>query len=129
MIGSTPVLLDDVTITAIDQTSPVAPTDGSLLIQPDGSGQLDINYGHGTSTDAQTLTLYEGASPIVPTTDTATLDSIATSATLTEMTFNGSDRSKYHAVSVKDPSGNEGPLLPLLNDTDSPGTITDLASS
>lgn len=125
--GASPVLLDDLSFTAIDQTNPVPPTMGSLLVGLDGSGSMNLTYGNGSSTDAQSVVLYESLSPISAGTDPATLTAIATgSATAPSVSFSGASRTAYHAVSVRDGNGNTSPLLPLFVDTEPPAAISDL---
>lgn len=127
VVGSSPVRIDDIAVASIDQTRPVSPTAGGLAIGLNGNGNLNLFYNQGTSTDAQTVTLYESANPINADTDPTTLAVIvASSATSPSFAFTNADRTKYHAVSVKDPSGNESPLLPLTVDTEPPAAITDL---
>lgn len=124
--GSTPVLLDDYQVKAIDQTPPVPPTAGDLRINLTGQGTLNLAYAQGSSTDAQSITLYESASPIQPGDNPGSLTVISSDSSLTTLAFNGADRTKYHAVVVHDSSNNLSLLLPLAVDTSPPAAITDL---
>ena len=119
-VGSDPILIDDLRVEAIDVWAPAAPTTGGINIQLSGSGSLSVGYDDGSSPDAATLTLYESAAPISATTPTSGLSALKTAASLTSMSFIGANPSRYHAVSVKDQSGNESLLFPLALDNLAP---------
>ncbi|MEK7637250.1 MAG: heparinase II/III family protein [Patescibacteria group bacterium] len=125
--GQSSVLLDDVLVTAIDRTPPVAPTSGDLRIAPGGAGTVTLTYGHGNSTDAQGITLYESATPIQPADNPVGLPVVGSStSSFSTLTFSGADRTKYHALTVTDPSGNRSQLLPLTVDLTPPSMVSDL---
>jgi hypothetical protein len=127
VIGTSPVLLDDVKVTAIDHIAPVAPTGGSLIVAANGTGSVNLNYGHGSSTDSQTVTLYESSTPIQPNDSVQGLMVLgSTSSSTTTLPVAGADRAKYHAASVSDTSGNRSTLLPLTIDIVPPEAINDL---
>ncbi|MBI4093087.1 MAG: DUF4815 domain-containing protein [Candidatus Kerfeldbacteria bacterium] len=129
VVGSSPVLLDDVKVEAIDQTPPVTPSTGGLAFRSDSTGTMNLIYGHGSSPDSTAITLYESTSPIDPATNPVTLTPIAAStSSLTSLAFSGGDKTKFYAASVKDLAGNESPLLPLTVDNTPPATIFDLTA-
>lgn len=130
VVGSTPVLLDDVEVDTIDETAPAPPTAGTLIIHPDGTGALTATFGQGSSTDMSQLKLYESASPIAANTDPATLTSLATTNSPTStLSISGARQTLYHAMAVQDSSGNRSVLVPLAVDLAPPATVTDLQAS
>lgn len=126
VIGTTPILFDDLVISSIDKSNPVAPTAGTLLVQPNNSGQVTTVFGQGTSSDAAQLILYESPTAIVPTTNPAGLSVIGSSANVTGLSFTGVDRTKYHAVAILDQAGNSSLLTPVVIDATAPSAVTDL---
>ncbi|MBI4426357.1 MAG: DUF4815 domain-containing protein [Candidatus Kerfeldbacteria bacterium] len=125
-IGPT-VQLDDLTVTAIDRSTPAAPSDGILLIGPDGRGTLTPLFNEGSSPDAQTISLFESPNPIAPNTNPATLTTIAAAAAATPtLEFTGANQTRYHAVSVTDANGNVSRLVPLTVDLTPPAAVTNL---
>ncbi len=130
VVGSSPVLLDDVAVDTIDLTAPTPPTTGTLVLHPDGTGTLTSTFGQGASTDMSRLTLYESAIPIAADTDPTTLTSIATTTTPTSLfNISGARRALYHAMAVEDNNGNRSALVPLTVDLTPPAAVTDLQSN
>jgi len=127
LIGADPALIDDLKVEALDSWAPAAPSSGTISVTQSGTGNLSLQYADGMSPDAALITLYESSSPIIPTTPISGLTSLGTSSVLTGMSFSGANTNRYHAVSVKDQSGNESLLFPLGVDSSvpaAPGNLT-----
>lgn len=127
VVGSSVVDFKDLVVNAIDQSPPTVPTSAVLYIQPNGTGSVQAVFGHGTSTDLHSLTLYESASPIDAHTDPAALTTlVSTTQPTTTMALSGANRTAYHALAVQDTTGNRSLLVPVTVDTTPPAAVTNL---
>lgn len=125
VMGAAHVQIDDLVVTTIDASVPVAPDAGA--IQPSGaSGTATLTYNHGQSPDITQVTLYSSATPIAPTDDPATLAVVGQSANPTAVPIATLNRSVHYAAAVTDAAGNRSQLVGVTLDAIPPDAVIDL---
>jgi len=126
VIGGSRVQLDDLNVSSIDETIPLAPTSANMSVSGT-NGIIQPVYGDGRSPDATTLKVYASDTDIVPSTDPDTLTVVASvAASFNIISLLNIESGVRYAVGVQDAAGNRSLLTNVTRDETAPASIQDL---